>query len=76
MKNKGLLKFCPMCHAPSIKNNGCNKMLCTICNNVWCWLCRKDSISYDHYNTNLTGSCIGKLWDGVDINGIDINGME
>ena len=68
MKEKGFLKFCPQCKAPSIKNNGCNKMSCGICNVIWCWLCTKADISYDHYNTNLSGSCIGKLWEGVDVN--------
>ena len=69
MKTKGFLKFCPQCRSPCIKNNGCNKMVCSRCNIVWCWLCTKANISYDHYNINLEGSCTGKLWEGVDING-------
>jgi hypothetical protein len=69
LKNKGKLKFCPCCKAPCIKNNGCNKMLCTVCNSKWCWLCKEIDIEYDHYNTSITGGCTGKLWEGVDENG-------
>ena len=73
MNNKGLLKFCPDCKAPSIKNNGCNKMICSNCNVIWCWLCLTTQIDYDHYNTILSGLCKGKLWEGVDSNGNDIH---
>ena len=73
MNNKGLLKFCPNCRAPSIKNNGCNKMSCSNCNVIWCWLCLSTKIDYEHYNTDLSGLCKGKLWEGVDVNGNDIN---
>jgi hypothetical protein len=62
MKAKGLLKFCPQCKAPCIKTEGCNKMICSVCNIIWCWLCLTSNINYDHYNTNLSGSCTGKLW--------------
>lgn len=68
MKKQGILKFCPQCRSPCIKNDGCNKMQCSQCNVVWCWLCTKPDIDYDHYNTGLVGSCTGKLWEGVDIN--------
>lgn len=73
MKAKGLLKFCPQCKIPCIKNDGCNKMKCVQCNNTWCWLCVKSNIDYDHYNSSLAGSCTGKLWEGVDLNNNNIN---
>jgi hypothetical protein len=69
LKQKGELKFCPQCRAPCIKNNGCNKMLCTFCNVKWCWICKDSDIDYDHYNFGGVGDCKGKLWQGVDING-------
>lgn len=72
MKSKGKLKFCPQCRAPCIKNNGCNKMLCSQCNCKWCWICCFKNINYDHYNSNQIGSCTGKLWQGVDENGNEI----
>ena len=49
--------------------HNCNKMVCANCNIVWCWLCTNCNIGYDHYNTNLQGSCTGKLWEGVDSDG-------
>jgi hypothetical protein len=49
--------------------HNCNKMVCANCSIVWCWLCTNCNIGYDHYNTNLHGSCTGKLWEGVDSDG-------
>ena len=69
MKKQGLLKFCPQCRVTSIKNDGCNKMVCFRCQVTWCWLCENANVGYDHYNMNLVGSCNGKLWQGVDADG-------
>ena len=69
MKHNGKLKFCPRCKAPSIKYNGCNKMICGACHSKWCWLCLVQNIDYDHYNSERVGTCTGKLWKGVDSNG-------
>jgi hypothetical protein len=70
LKNQGKLKFCPGCKAPCIKHNGCNKMVCIVCNKKWCWICTTLDIDYDHYNTGrIGGECTGKLWQGVDENG-------
>lgn len=68
MKRQGKLKFCPQCRSPCIKNNGCNKMICSQCNGKWCWLCLAINIDYDHYSDQV-GTCTGKLWQGVDENG-------
>jgi hypothetical protein len=73
---KGKLKFCPQCRAPCIKQDGCNKMICPVCALKWCWICKKDNIDYDHYNTTEFGACNGKLWNGVDENGNDIPIVE
>lgn len=72
LKNQGKLKFCPKCRAPSIKNNGCNKMVCGSCGGKWCWLCGQDSVDYDHFSYNGVGLCNGKLWEGADIDGNDL----
>ena len=69
LKEKGNLKFCPQCKAPSMKHNGCNKMYCINCQCKWCWLCSSSNIDYDHYSKS---KCNGKLWEGVDINGNEI----
>jgi hypothetical protein len=69
MNQNGKLKFCPQCHAPCLKESGCNKMVCSECNTKWCWLCLESNICYDHYNSKKIGGCVGKLWQGVDKNG-------
>ena len=67
----GKLKFCPQCRVPCIKYNGCNKMVCSICNVKWCWLCRSFNIDYDHYNTENIGTCVGMLWNGYELDELD-----
>lgn len=69
MNKRGKLKFCPQCKAATFKNNGCNKMICSLCGVKWCWLCTSTGIDYDHYNSGNIGRCSGKLWEGVDENG-------
>lgn len=68
MKTEGILKFCPQCKTATVKNNGCNKMVCSICRLKWCWLCQTTNIDYDHYNPTKETSCSNKLWEGIDIN--------
>lgn len=72
MYTKGLMKYCKLCKTPTIKQDGCNKMLCSVCGGTWCWLCGNVGIDYQHYNTNNFGSCTGRLWEGVDEYGNDI----
>jgi len=67
LQEKGTLKYCPTCRTPCLKNNGCNKVICELCGNIWCWLCMEINIDYIHYNSN-TSLCNGKLWEGVIIN--------
>jgi len=72
MKNEGKLKFCPQCRTACLKHNGCNKMICSVCDVKWCWICTKLNIDYSHYNTTDVSLCNGKLWEGVDENGNEI----
>jgi len=66
---KNIMKLCPNCKTPIMKDNGCNKMKCQYCHIKWCWLCFETNIDYDHYNnTNSNKKCKGKLWEGVDTN--------
>jgi hypothetical protein len=62
MNKEGKLKLCPQCSSPTIKNNGCNKIICVICSLKWCWLCNAPNIDYDHYNPKSATSCSNKLW--------------
>jgi hypothetical protein len=72
LKTKGSLKFCPQCRSPCMKNSGCNKMICSVCNQRWCWICLETDIDYSHFNSGGVGECNGRLWEGVDENGNDI----
>ncbi|KAL4946360.1 hypothetical protein BDV06DRAFT_136788 [Aspergillus oleicola] len=47
--SKALIRNCPKCQLPIIKESGCNKMYCTKCGTYMCYLCQKD-ISKETYN--------------------------
>ncbi|KAK2613681.1 hypothetical protein N8I77_000574 [Diaporthe amygdali] len=55
-----LIRMCNKCQAPFIKENGCNKMTCTKCRNIQCYVCSK-SCDYSHFNDasrgGKTGNC-------------------
>lgn len=34
-----LIKWCPMCHVPIEKDEGCAQMMCKRCKHVFCWYC-------------------------------------
>lgn len=72
MLESGTLKLCPRCKAPTTKMKdaqgkyvGCNKVICSSCKTKWCWLCGATDISYNHFNSQGTGSCANKLWQGT-----------
>ncbi|GAB1193813.1 hypothetical protein APSETT444_003043 [Aspergillus pseudonomiae] len=47
--SEALIRNCPKCHVKIIKDMGCNKMICSRCLCVMCYLCKKD-ISREQYN--------------------------
>ncbi|KAF8523210.1 hypothetical protein JB92DRAFT_2705456 [Gautieria morchelliformis] len=50
---QALLRVCPRCKAPFIKDHGCNKMKCSTCQIYVCYVCRKqitDPLPYQHFN--------------------------
>ncbi|KAI8923104.1 hypothetical protein BC831DRAFT_472997 [Entophlyctis helioformis] len=56
-----LLRECPKCKNKFMKEEGCNKMVCT-CGQVMCYVCRKPISGYDHFaNQPTAGKC--PLWD-------------
>jgi len=63
MRKSGNLKFCPQCKTPTLKNGGCNKMVCCTCKLKWCWLCKTQNVDYDHYNIANKLPCGNKLWE-------------
>ncbi|KAI7784533.1 hypothetical protein LA080_009769 [Diaporthe eres] len=53
-----LIRTCNKCSAPFIKENGCNKMTCTKCRNIQCYVCSK-SCDYSHFNDATRGGKTG-----------------
>ncbi|KAF2638077.1 hypothetical protein P280DRAFT_529774 [Massarina eburnea CBS 473.64] len=44
-----LIRSCNQCKHPFVKEAGCNKMTCTHCRNVQCYVCSKNVAAYDHF---------------------------
>ncbi|RDB23590.1 hypothetical protein Hypma_009259 [Hypsizygus marmoreus] len=74
-----LMRNCPKCRKPFIKETGCNRMTCPTvnCRTVICYACRKaiGSAGYSHFNLlpaeqpcSSTSADLGKclLWDNVE----------
>eukprot|EP01097_Dermamoeba_algensis_P011439 TRINITY_DN8873_c0_g1_i1.p1 TRINITY_DN8873_c0_g1~~TRINITY_DN8873_c0_g1_i1.p1 ORF type:complete len:380 (-),score=33.70 TRINITY_DN8873_c0_g1_i1:53-1192(-) len=51
--------ICPKCRSAIEKDGGCNKMICSYCHSIFCWLCGKDisQIGYTHFGTTAQ-SCV------------------
>ncbi|KAK3324056.1 ring finger protein [Cercophora scortea] len=64
-----MIRSCNKCGTPFIKENGCNKMKCTLngCNNVQCYICSK-SCGYNHFNDASRGGKPGNcpLFDSTE----------
>ncbi|WVQ83480.1 hypothetical protein IAT38_005621 [Cryptococcus sp. DSM 104549] len=70
--SEALIRKCPKCSKPFIKESGCNKITCTGCRTLSCYICRKVITGYDHFDQNpadyrkakIAGNC--RLWDPVN----------
>jgi len=47
-----LMRNCPKCKKPFIKESGCNKITCYNCLTISCYVCRQSIVGYDHFNQN------------------------
>jgi hypothetical protein len=45
-------KNCPKCKAPTLRDGGCDHMVCTRCQYEWCWLCGTDWQQHRYRNPN------------------------
>ncbi|KAG6856665.1 hypothetical protein H0H87_002042 [Tephrocybe sp. NHM501043] len=75
---QALMRNCPKCQKPFIKESGCNKMTCPNCMTLSCYVCRQVIRGYDHFNQQQPGlptpaggsnhpdasKCL--LWDSVE----------
>ncbi|KAK5983933.1 RBR-type E3 ubiquitin transferase [Trichostrongylus colubriformis] len=65
---EGNSKPCPRCRVRIEKNDGCNKMHCTNCDAMFCWLCERvldKNNPYAHFNEEGMGNCVNRLFEGV-----------
>ncbi|KAL1746733.1 hypothetical protein HDZ31DRAFT_33489, partial [Schizophyllum fasciatum] len=68
--SKALVRNCPnnQCRKPFIKDDGCNKIVCTNCRTLSCYLCRKVIAGYEHFDQTAPGTVSRsnkcRLWDG------------
>lgn len=44
-----LIRHCNSCKHPFVKEYGCNKMTCSHCNNIQCYVCSKNVRNYSHF---------------------------
>ncbi|KAL5337742.1 hypothetical protein BJX70DRAFT_368644 [Aspergillus crustosus] len=54
--SKALIRTCPKCQVKIVKESGCNKMICTKCATIMCYICQKN-ITNEGYNHFGRGTC-------------------
>ncbi|KAF1835479.1 hypothetical protein BDW02DRAFT_495738 [Decorospora gaudefroyi] len=52
-----LIRHCNRCKHPFIKELGCNKMTCTHCRNIQCYVCSTNVNDYNHFGEIARGKC-------------------
>ncbi|KAF2472065.1 uncharacterized protein BDR25DRAFT_221227 [Lindgomyces ingoldianus] len=62
--SEALIRKCNRCKNPFVKSDGCNKMTCTKCGNLQCYVCSKDVKDYNHFSENKANRC--PLHDNVE----------
>ncbi|KAI9801813.1 MAG: hypothetical protein M1825_003186 [Sarcosagium campestre] len=50
-----LIRTCPKCKTPYLKQDGCNKMTCPKCKTMQCYVCSKVITDYRHFNDKRMG---------------------
>ncbi|KAJ1373048.1 hypothetical protein KIN20_035376 [Parelaphostrongylus tenuis] len=64
---EGNSKPCPRCRVRIEKTGGCNKMQCSKCDAMFCWLCYRvldKENPYGHYNLE-DNNCANRLFEGI-----------
>ena len=51
-KSEALIRRCNRCKNPFVKEHGCNKMTCTKCHNMQCYVCSKNVTNYEHFGND------------------------
>ncbi|KAI2619061.1 hypothetical protein GGS26DRAFT_584708 [Hypomontagnella submonticulosa] len=55
-----LIRKCNQCDRPYLKSDGCNKIRCTHCGALQCYVCRKTITDYKHFNDINRGGKSGQ----------------
>ncbi|EWC47947.1 hypothetical protein DRE_02829 [Drechslerella stenobrocha 248] len=65
---EALLRKCGKCGLPYVKESGCNKITCSRCSAINCYLCSKVIKDYKHFNDSSRGGRAGNclLFDNTD----------
>jgi hypothetical protein len=70
-RSEAMMRTCPKCKVKLIKEFGCNKMVCTNCQAIMCYVCKKDisgtgkEQGYDHFH-RAGATCLLHDQAGVD----------
>jgi len=48
--SKALMRSCPKCKQSIIKDYGCNKMTCSQCHTLFCYICQVAITDYNHFD--------------------------
>lgn len=62
-----MAKRCPQCKAPIMKTGGCNKVDCSYCGTVMCYICEQKIQGYDHFKNCQTFTFDEDIIDNTDI---------
>ncbi|KAI1656771.1 hypothetical protein F4813DRAFT_363277 [Daldinia decipiens] len=55
-----LIRHCNNCKNPYLKLNGCNKICCTKCHTLQCYVCRQTITGYKHFDDSSRGGKNGQ----------------
>lgn len=66
--SEAVIRKCNNCANPFIKQDGCNKISCTRCRTLQCYVCRKTVQDYTHFNDTNRGGKEGQcpLFDSTE----------
>ncbi|KAH8993255.1 hypothetical protein EDB86DRAFT_2929485 [Lactarius hatsudake] len=71
---RALMRNCPKCQKAFVKEYGCNKITCTFCHTISCYICRSIIRGYEHFDERRGGGGLRQssgskkcpLWDVAD----------
>ncbi|KAI1853118.1 hypothetical protein JX265_011399 [Neoarthrinium moseri] len=66
--SEAVIRKCNKCANPYIKSDGCNKIFCTKCSTIQCYVCRQTVKDYSHFNDQNRGGKQGQcpLFDSTE----------